>query len=439
MEALDDRVVGQVARISEEIEPRVVGYRRDFHRYAESGWTEFRTASRIARRLTDLGYAVGVGPKVVSAQARMGVPSEERLDALWLRAKEEGGDPTFLEAMRGGFTGVVGELRNGSGPAVALRFDIDALDLPESADEQHRPVQEGFVSIRDDVSHACGHDGHAAVGLGVAEVLSRMRKAIRGSVRLIFQPAEEGVRGARSMVEAGVVDGVDYLIGHHLYSGWKTGEVAGGVGGYLATTKFDAVLCGLSAHASGDPQSGKNALLAAASAVLNLYAISRHSDGATRINVGRLVAGSGRNVIASSAHLVVETRGASCELNEYMYARAVRVLETAAAMYGCSLEISEMGSAQGAESDPALASRAEKVAQQVGGFTVRSPDRGGGSEDFSYMVRRVQENGGLATNIGIGADLGGWGHHTPRFDIDEKALVGAVKLLCALVFDLGHS
>jgi aminobenzoyl-glutamate utilization protein A len=257
-----------------------------------------------------------------------------------------------------------------------------------------------------------------------------------GTVKLIFQPAEEGVRGARAMVAAGVVDDVDYLLGHHVYSGWDLGQLDPGRSGFLATSKFDAVFVGAPAHAGGVPNEGKNALLAAATAVLNLYAIPRHKEGQTRINVGRLTAGSGRNIIPDRAHLVIETRGASTELNEYMFAHALRVLEAAASMYDCSLQLQPMGGAQSADSDPALAGRVTEVAQRLGGFSLREPEPSGGSEDFTYMMTRVQENGGQATNIGIGADLGGWGHHTAEFDIDERALGAAVALLSAVTWEL---
>ena len=422
--------------IADEIAPKIVAYRRDFHRYAESGWTEFRTASLIARRLTDLGYEVQAGRAVICDAERMGMPPESVLGARWKQATDEGGDPGFLRIMRGGFTGVVGVLREGDGPVVALRFDIDALGLQESSSKDHRPAREGFASVHDGVAHACGHDGHAAVGLGAAEVLTRVRDEVRGTVKLIFQPAEEGVRGAKSMVCAGVADGVNYLIGHHLYSSWKMNQVTGGMGGYLATEKFDATFSGAAAHAAGEPQHGRNALLAAATAVLNLYAISRHRDGATRVNVGQLTAGTGRNVIPASARLLIETRGTTAELSTYMYDRAVCVLEAAAAMHDCSLDLSAMGRAQSARSDPELAARVEELALQLGGFTIRPPEESGGSEDFTYMMRHVQEHGGLATNIGFGADLGGWGHHTSEFDFDEGALSKAVRLLAALTLDL---
>ncbi len=423
-------------KMADGLETKVIDDRRDFHRYAESGWTEFRTASLVARRLADLGYDVQAGSSVALDKDRMGLPTPDELDRHWQRAREQGGDPQFLEQVRGGFTGVVATLRRAEGVTVAMRFDMDAVDIKESQGREHRPVRAGFVSVNDGVAHACGHDGHTAVGLGVAELLMRLREELRGTVKLVFQPAEEGVRGAKAMVGAGVVDDVDFVLGHHLYSGWKLGEIDPGRGNYLATTKFDAILTGAAAHAGGRPHLGKNALLAAATAVLNLHAIPRHKEGATRINVGRLTAGTGRNVVCPSAHLAIETRGASTELNDYVYDYALRVLQAAAAMHDCRLEIRSMGSAQGASSDEELARLVEKVAMEMGGFNIRPPESGGGSEDFTYMMERVQRNGGKATNIGIGADLGGWGHHTAEFDFDERALKAAVKLLSALTLEI---
>lgn len=426
----------RVDQVTSEVESRIIAYRRDFHRYAEAAWTEFRTSSLVARRLVNLGYDVQSGRQVLRDEDRMGLPSPDTLEEHWQRALEQGGDREYLEVVKGGFTGVVGILDNGPGPLVGLRFDMDAVDITESQDSGHRPSREGFASVHGGASHACGHDGHTAVGLGVAEVLMALRDQVRGTVKLIFQPAEEGVRGAKAMVSAGVVDDVDYVLGHHLYSGWELGEVDPGRGDYLATTKFDAIVTGAPAHAGGRPHEGKNALLAASTAVLNLHAIPRHKDGATRINVGRLTAGTGRNVVCSSAHLTVETRGSTSELNVYMYGYAMRVLESAASMHDCTLEVRAMGSAQSASSDAELAERVRELALDIGGFTVRPPEAGGGSEDFTYMMERVQQRGGQATSIGIGADMGGFGHHTPEFDFDERALGLAISLLSELTVDL---
>ena len=426
----------RIRALTSEVTESLIADRRDFHRYAETGWCELRTASLIARRLTDLGLDVRVGRDVIDEASRMGVPAPADLAAALVRARAQGADAEFLEVVRDGFTGVVATLGRGDGPTIGLRFDIDALDLVESHSSGHRPWIDGFASVNDGAAHACGHDGHAAIGLGLARVLTGLQDSLRGTVKLIFQPAEEGVRGAKAMVMAGVVDDVDLMLGLHLYSGWPVGQVAPGKGGFLATTKLDALLTGEAAHAGANPQGGQNAMLAAATAVLNLHAIPRHRDGVTRINVGRLVAGQGRNVIAPSAELVLETRGATKALNGYMVASVTRVLEAAAAMYGCSLEIRHMGGAQSATSDPLLAGRVGEIVGRLPDLGLRPRDSGGGSEDYTYMMRRVQERGGLATSIGFGADIGGFGHHTAEFDFDEAALPLAVRLLADTVVDL---
>lgn len=436
MKTLTGAQVDRIHALCQQIEAKIIAYRRDFHRHAESGWTEFRTASLVARRLNELGYQVTLGPAVIIAEERMGLPPDNELEFHWHRAQKQGGDPEFLKPLRGGFTGVVGTLKNGPGPTIGLRFDMDALELLESTSPDHRPVREGFASINEGAMHACGHDGHTAIGLGVAEVLINLRENLRGTVKLIFQPAEEGVRGAKSMVAAGVVDDVDFMLGHHLFSGWPVGEIECGLSGYLATTKFDAFFTGEPAHAGGSPQAGKNALLAASTAVLNLYAIPRHRDGVTRINVGRLTAGTGRNIISPNAHLLIETRGDTTALNEYMYQNAVRILQAAATMHQCKLRLKRMGEAQSASSNPELAQQVKAVSESLGGFTCHPPQSGRGSEDYTYMMQRVQDLGGQATNIGVGADLGGWGHHTTLFDVDERAFKKAMALFVGTTLSL---
>lgn len=442
----------RIAELAGAAEEQLILDRRSFHKHAESGWTEFRTAALIAERLSELGFAVLSGRDVCAAEARMGLPSDDILESCWIRASDEGANPAYLEPLRGGFTGVVGTIKNGDGPTLGLRFDIDALDLLESSALSHRPNVEGFASIHSHVCHACGHDGHAAIGLGVASVLSELRSEIQGTVRLLFQPAEEGVRGARSMVAAGMLQGVDWLLGHHLMTGCALGEIFPGMSGYSATKKFDVALHGEPAHAGGSPEGGHNALLAAATASLNLYALPRHRDGFTRVNVGRLSAGTGRNVIPAEAHLVAEVRGETSELCDSMYERAVAIVESAAAMQGCTASIRAMGQAGTANSDTRLAAHVQAVAARLTDAhpTFHTLEKMGGSEDFTEMMRCVQEQGGLATNIGIGADAHGIAYkddarekvlpaHTGIYDFDERALAFTTRLLTALVFDLMSS
>ncbi len=416
----------------------LVRLRRDLHRHAETAWTEFRTSCLVAERLAALGFDVALGRKVLAPEARMGVPPAEVIEAAYRRARNEGARDDFLREMTGGFTGVVGRLHGARpGPSIAFRFDIDANDLQESGDAAHRPAREGFASVHAGAMHACGHDGHTAIGLGLAGVLAGLRSEWPGTVTLVFQPGEEGVRGARAMVEAGVVDNCSVVVCCHLGAQSRTtGHVVGGVSGFLATTKLDAVFTGAESHAALEPEGGRSALLGAATAVLNLHAIPRHSAGESRINVGVLQAGTGRNVTPGRALLKLETRGATAEVNEYMEQRARAILEAAAAMHGLGLTIDVAGATPSATSDPALVARVRESAAQIPDIH-RFDDSAfaAASDDACAFMRRVQQRGGLAAYVIFGATLAS-GHHTPRFDFDEAALPLGVKLLGLLAWDL---
>lgn len=434
-----NKVYEEIIQLAEGMEERMVTCRRDFHKYAESGWFEMRTSSLIARRLTELGYEVLVGEDVCKRDARMGVPSDEELKENYERAIAQGADPEFVEYMKDGMTGVIGILRAGEGPVIAMRFDIDALGVVERTDDGHFPAREGFASVNPGMMHACGHDGHATIGLGVAEVLMQIKDQLRGTVKLVFQPAEEGVRGAKSIVENGHMDDVQYMIGAHISKydpGYEDVDVLPGYAGGLATTKYDVTFRGVSAHAGGNPEKGKNALLAAASAVLNLYAIPRHGKGGSRINVGTLHAGSGRNVVADTAKMEIEVRGETAEINQYMSKCALQVIEGAATMYGVESEVKVMGAADPLAATPALMERIARVCEENLGLNPNGLKIGiGGSEDVSYMVNRVQELGGEATFMRIMTTTDASAHNI-GYNFGEDVLVKGVKVFCGITYDI---
>ncbi|MDT8900747.1 amidohydrolase [Anaeroselena agilis] len=427
----------KIIELSNKLKDKMIERRRDFHHYAEVAWTEFRTASKVAEALTELGYEVKAGDEVMAAGSMMGLPSAAELERQAERALAQGADPAWVAKMKGGKTGVVGTMKFAKpGPTVALRFDMDANDAVEAEEDGHRPYREGFASVNKGAMHACAHDAHTAVGLAVAEVLAALKGELPGSVKLIFQPAEEGVRGAKAMMDAGVVDDADVIFGMHLGVNLrKTGQMACNTVGFLATTKLDAAFTGVPAHAGAAPETGKNALLAAATAALNLHAISRHSEGASRVNVGVLQAGTGRNVIPANAVLKLETRGTTSAINEYVFAEAVRIVKAAAAMYDVKVAMTEMGGAAGCESDAALVERVREVAVRSGLFAEILPAGNiGGSEDCTFLMERVQKRGGLAAYVMVGTELAA-GHHDFRFDINEEALPLAAALMACLAAD----
>lgn len=410
----------------EKIAQNMRSRRRDFHRYPETGWTEFRTTAIAAGILRALGYSVRFGDEFFRPGDVMGRDIDAEAEKR--RAVAQGADPDMIAVM-GEYTGLCAELDTGRpGPVTALRFDIDCVDTTEAADAAHLPAREGFASQNPGRMHSCGHDGHTAIGLALAELLAKTPD-LRGKVRLLFQPAEEGVRGGYAMMKAGLVDDASCFIAMHLGLGKPTGEVYGGVDGFLCTAKIDAMFRGVGAHAGGEPHKGKNALLAAASAALNLHAIAPSPEGATRINVGVLNAGEGRNVVPPKALMKIETRGENDALAGYVYERAVQILRGAAQMYGAELEITKQGEANSTNSSPELAALVGEIAGTIPGVTLAGASRPmAGSDDACWLMKRVQENGGQATYIGIGAATAA-GHHNDRFDFDEAAMDIALEVL----------
>lgn len=422
-----------------DVAARAVATRRDLHRFPELGMIEFRTASLVAERLTALGLDVRLGREVMDSASRMGMPSEVALERAFRDAEANGAPAKFLPALAGGHTGVVGTLRGGlPGPTVALRVDMDELPILENDTQAHLPAREGFVSARPGVMHSCAHDGHTAIGLAVAELLAGARDRLHGTVKFIFQPGEEGGRGALPMVKAGVVDDVDYFIAIHLGTGVPSRSFRPAVRGHLASAKLDVTFRGRAAHAGGRPEEGRNALLAAASAVVGLYGIARHHAGRSRINVGTLKAGSGRNVIADEATMAMEVRGETEAIADYMLERAEAVLKGAALAQDVTVEIKLAGRTTVATSDEGLSQRlARSLSGRIPGVEIDAASHvTGGSEDATYFMRRVQERGGQAIYAVVGSDIPS-GHHTPEFDIDETDFPWAIEALATGILALG--
>ena len=421
------------------LEQELTMLRREFHRYPESGWTEFRTTVRIIEELEKLGLPVRFGPEIHVREKMFGLPAEDELERCWQRAKTECDRPELLETMRGGYTGCVAEIEGAlPGPAIGIRVDIDCNDLQEAEDQVHRPAAEGFASCHCGCMHACGHDAHIAIGIGTAHLLCACREQLHGKVILVFQPGEEGLRGAATLTAAGHLASCDYFFGGHVgIQDMPIGTVFAGTHGFLASTKFDVAFSGVAAHAGISPEKGKNAMAAAATAVLNMLAIPRHHDGVSRINVGTFHSGTGRNVIPAHAKLTVETRGSTTEINTYMEEAAKRICCAAAEMYDCGCEVAFMGAAGNAACDAALVARAADVLARVEGIeqVIADVDFGGG-EDVTTMMQQVQENGGQATEMIFAMPLTA-PHHNNYFDIDERVIGIGARSFAQLALSLG--
>lgn len=411
---------------------QLVTQRRELHQYPELGWSEFATTYYLTQKLQAWGYEVLLGTKVVNPEAVYG-REEKDVQMGLARAKERGVPDSFIEKTEG-YTGCVAVIDTGRpGPVMGMRFDIDCIPVQETDSAEHLPNKEGFRSKYDGSMHACGHDTHMSIGLTVAKWVKDNIDSLKGKVKIVFQPAEEGVRGASAVAASGVLDDIDFFLGSHIGMVAKYGEVVLDPWGFLCTTKYDVEYTGKPAHAGVEPNAGRNALAAACSATLQLLGIARHGSGMTRVNVGVLNAGSGRNVIPAKAKMVMEVRGETGAINDYMSEQAKNIIEGNAKSYGVEYSIRVMGAACDMANDPGMVQMMTEVAKTIPEITkVTGRANFGGSEDASLLAKRVCEKGGKAAFFVSGADRTA-GHHQFNFDVNEPAMDIAFQMFTGMV------
>lgn len=396
--------------------------RHDFHRHPELSWCEFRTTAVLCRELAQMGFSVRWGRPLWGELRPHNLPPREQLDAAFAAARAElgEGDP-YLAEMAGGFTGLVAELDCGGGPHQAFRFDIDALPVQESGGCDHSPCGAGFASVVDGRMHACGHDGHMAVGLGLARLLAEHKAALKGRFTLLFQPAEEVAGGGVHFARLPQLQGADRLYSVHV--GIVDRPVLVCDATWIAGSVFEVVFRGRPAHAGNNPHYGRNALLAACQSVTALYGIARHGGGASRVNVGAMHADNPNNIICDEARLRFEVRGADNGIRDYMAQRARQVIEGAAAMQEVTVEITPLTRFENHPNHPALAAwiKEQALAFGLGAGDIQDSYQVPASEDATFMTRAVNEGGGQACHLLFGCPVVG-GHHNSRFDIPDPLL-----------------
>jgi aminobenzoyl-glutamate utilization protein A len=409
----------------------VVALRREIHAHPELMFLEVGTSALVRERLAALGWAIRGGPDVIDLASAADVLDEAALDDAAAEALAAGRDPRLVAQARTEGTALIATLAGTrAGIHTAFRFDMDALPMAESTASDHAPAREGFASRYPGRMHACAHDGNVAVGLALAAALSD--RDFPGTVSLVFQPAEEGVRGAAAMLSAARLDGVDRMIGLHLGNSQPTGQVAGSAVDLLATAKLRVEYTGLSAHAGAAPETGRNALLAGATAVLGIHALPRFGGDITRVNVGTMHAGDASNIVPATARLGVELRAGTGETLDELLRRARLVLTSAADMQECAVSIDSVGSATSFDPDDAAVDAVLAAAAEAGATDLVRTRPLGASDDFSLFARDVQSRGGTAAFVLVGGGNRA-PHHHPRFDIDEACLPLAVAVLERLV------
>lgn len=371
----------------------LIATRRDLHQHPEVGFEEYRTAGIVADRLRTAGYEVATGIAV---------------------------------------TGVVGTLRGGGGgrpgPTLLLRADMDALPIQQESSHDYASTVPGRM-------HACGHDAHVAIALAVAERLARRRDDFSGEVRYVFQPAEEGLGGARMMVEEGVLEGVDAALGLHVWTGLPSGVVGVVDGPQMAgSQEFRIVVKGRGGHAAM-PHQTIDATLVASHIVVALQSIvSRNVPPmeAGVVTVGALHSGTAMNVISDRAVLEGTMRAFEAEIQEMLRVRVTEVARGVASAHGAEVEVEFRDLIfPPTRNDPALARLVREVATKlVGEDRVRSDAgiRTMAAEDFAEFGVRVP-----ACYFFLGAYSEESGaihpHHSPYFDICEKVLPLGVDIL----------
>jgi aminobenzoyl-glutamate utilization protein A len=408
---------------------RLVDLRRTLHARPELGFTEIETAATVVQLLGPVADSIALGREVGRPTSTAGVPGPDELARARRRALEHGIPDDLVERLGQGHTGVVVTIKGTRpGPVTAVRFDLDALPLQEARTVEHRPFREGFASANDGVMHACGHDGHVAIGVELGLRLAADRD-FAGEVRLVFQPAEEGVRGALTMLAAGVTTGVRRMLGLHLGVGLPVGTVAASVHGIMATEKWTVTMTGESAHASLAPQEGRHAVLGAATATLGLHTLPQIAGAVTRLNVGALHGGTAANIVPDRAQLLVELRADSTPVLERLRERARAVIAGAAQAHDLGWTVELSGRAAAVSCDDVEVEAMLDAAALTRGVdqALRSAPMSA-SDDVTLFMEDVQRTGGTATFVLVGAGNPA-PHHHPLFDIDERCLPIAVDWL----------
>jgi amidohydrolase len=376
-------------KAAESIYDQLVAWRRDLHRHPEIGLQEHRTAGIVADTLRELGYSVQEGV---------------------------------------GETGVIGLLENGPGPVVMSRVDMDALPIQETNDVPYASEVEGMM-------HACGHDAHVAIGLGVATLMAQHRDAWQGTLKLVFQPGEEGMNGAELMVRDGALETPrpEAVLAVHVWNFQPVGTLAAVPGPVMASAEaWFATITGKGGHAA-TPERTIDPVTVGALTVNALQTVVSRNVGARDtavVSVGMLRSGDTFNVIPDTAELQGTIRTYDPDVRETVLRRVREIIEGTAAMMGAQAELELKALTPALVNDEEVTALVQDVIRELWGEdALNTTERTMGSEDAAFFLREVP---GCYIFVGSGfADREPPPHHNPRFDIDERALVNGTAVLVA--------
>lgn len=375
-------------KMSKEVAPEVIELRHDFHQHPEASMAEFRTTDRIAEELD-----------------KMGIPYR-RFDPTGLIATIQGGQP---------------------GKTVALRADIDALSITETADVPFKSQNEGFM-------HACGHDTHAAMLLGAAMILNKIKDQLKGTVKLLFQPAEEVATGAKLAIDQGALEGVDMIFGIHIAGQVPAGVVAICPGSSCSAADiFKIKIIGSAGHGA-QPEATRDATVAAAALVMNLQTIVSRELPPTQpvvVTVGKLVSGSRFNIVSGEAYMEGTCRSFDPELHHKLPGIMERIAKETAATFRCEAEVEYHMMTEPLVNDPEalelVKQATAKIVDKPEMLVISKPQMG--AEDFAEYT--VHAKAAFAM-VGGGSKEP---NHSDHIVFDEDSFRTGVALHCQVAYD----
>ena len=377
--------------------------RRDFHIHPELGFEEIRTAGIIAKELRALDLETTTGIAETGVVALL-----------------EGGKP---------------------GPVVLLRFDMDALPITEETDAEYASQISGKM-------HACGHDGHVAIGLTVAKMLNEIRADLAGTIKFVFQPAEEGIvnqdgrSGAGQMIHEGVLENpkVDYALSLHLWNSKPLGWLGIGAGPVMAGAEyFKITIYGKGGHGAM-PQVAVDPIVAASEIMSALQSVvARNVDPLKPavLTVASIQGGEAFNVIPPKVEMTGTIRTFETEVRETVVQRFHEIVENTAKAMGCTVEIDLKRISPAVINDAGIATKVQNAAQAL--YPETEIDSGNyltmGAEDMAFMLEKVS---GCYFFLGSANDEKGlnFDHHHPKFDFDEAVLPRAAALMAAAAVEV---
>ena len=370
----------------------IINTRRDFHKHPELSFKEFRTSKIVAEKLKNFG-----------------IETKKNI----------------------GKTGVVGILKGEkNGPTIALRADMDALPIQETNDISYKSVNKGIM-------HACGHDAHTAMLLGAAEALSKMRHEIKGEIRFIFQPAEEGFGGAKYMIKDGAIDNVDEIYGMHVWNYQKSGTVGVQSGPVMAAADiFTIEINGIGGHGAA-PQGTVDSIVVASHLIQSLQTIvSRNTNPleSTVVTVGQINGGYNFNIIADKVILNGTARSYTNNNKTIIKKRMKEIINGIEKMYNAKIKLNYKDGYPPLINDERASKNVSNAATKIVGSNVIKPYLSMGGEDFSYYTNKIP---GCFFFLGTSPKDRppmSTPQHCSHFDIDEEAmLIGSsifVELAC---------